>query len=259
MTTAIGWTGLATSLVLVALALALSWWQGLHLERAITWSVLRAGVQLLVVGWALTLLFDPDTPVALAWLWVAVMVLVAAGTIRRRTPEVPGSFLTGLAALSAVAVVSLGVLFGLGIFPVEAKAIVPLAGMMIGNAMAAAVLVSRRVVAELAEHRREIEARLALGLPGASAVRPHLREAVRTALTPQIESTRIVGLIALPGAMTGLILAGVDPVDAVQVQLAVMYLILGSVATSVTVVALLLSRRLVTPDQRLVRLARPAR
>lgn len=131
--------------------------------------------------------------------------------------------------------------------------------MMIGNAMAAAVLVSRRVVAELAEHRREIEARLALGLPGASAVRPHLREAVRTALTPQIESTRIVGLIALPGAMTGLILAGVDPVDAVQVQLAVMYLILGSVATSVTVVALLLSRRLVTPDQRLVRLARPAR
>lgn len=100
MTTAIGWTGLATSLVLVALALALSWWQGLHLERAITWSVLRAGVQLLVVGWALTLLFDPDTPVALAWLWVAVMVLVAAGTIRRRTPEVPGSFLTGLAALT---------------------------------------------------------------------------------------------------------------------------------------------------------------
>jgi putative ABC transport system permease protein len=68
-----------------------------------------------------------------------------------------------------------------------------------------------------------------------------------------------VGLIALPGAMTGLILAGVEPRDAVLVQLAMMYLILGSVATSVTVIGLGLSRRLFTPDHRLVRLDRPSR
>jgi putative ABC transport system permease protein len=81
-----------------------------------------------------------------------------------------------------------------------------------------------------------------------------VRTALRTALTPQIEQIKAVGLIALPGAMTGLVLAGVEPVDAVRVQLAVMYLILGSVATSVTVVGLGLARRLFTPDHRLARL-----
>jgi putative ABC transport system permease protein len=126
--------------------------------------------------------------------------------------------------------------------------------MMVGNSMSSTVLAARRTVAEIAERRLEVEARLALGLSSADAGRPHLRRALRTAILPQIEQTKAVGLIALPGAMTGLILAGVDPVDAVQVQLAVMYLILGSVATSVTVVGLGLSRRLFTADHRLVRL-----
>ncbi|MTA88294.1 MAG: hypothetical protein F2549_04665, partial [Actinobacteria bacterium] len=71
------------------------------------------------------------------------------------------------------------------------------------------------------------------------------------ALVPQIESTKAVGLVFLPGAMTGLVLAGVDAVDAVTVQLAIMYLILGSVATSVTVIGLGLTRRVFTSDHRL--------
>jgi putative ABC transport system permease protein len=79
---------------------------------------------------------------------------------------------------------------------------------------------------------------------------------VRTALTSQIESTKTVGLIALPGAMTGLILAGVDPVDAVLVQVVVMYLILGAAATATALVGVGVSRRLFTADHRLVRLAR---
>ena len=77
---------------------------------------------------------------------------------------------------------------------------------------------------------------------------------LRTALIPQIETTKAVGLIVLPGAMTGLILAGVDPIDAVQVQAAVMYLVLGSVATTTAVMALGIRRRLFTRDHRLVRL-----
>jgi putative ABC transport system permease protein len=216
------------------------------------WASLRAGAQLLLVGWALVIVLDPDTPVALAWVWVVFMVVVAALTIRHRAREVPGAFTIGLASIGAVAVVSLGVIFGFGIFPPEPEAIVPLAGMMIGNSMSATVLSARRVVDELTDKRLDVEARLALGLPWKDAARPHLRTALRTAMTPQIEQTKAVGLIALPGAMTGLILAGVEPVDAVQVQLAIMYLILGSVATSVTVVGLGLARRVFTPDHRLV-------
>jgi putative ABC transport system permease protein len=253
-TTDIGWIGLAASLVLVAVAVGLSLWLRLGLERSITWAATRAAAQLTIVGWALVLVLDQDAPIALAWAWVVVMVVAAALTIRHRAREVPGAFPIGLAAISAVAAVSLGVIFGFGIFPVESQAIVPLAGMMIGNSMAATILAARSIVREVADRRDEVEAHLSLGQPWRVAARPYVREALRTALTPQIESTKVVGLIALPGAMTGLILAGVEPVDAVQVQLAIMYLILGSVATSVTVVAVGLTRRLFTPDHRLVRL-----
>ncbi len=253
-TTSIGWEGLAASLVLIGIALGISVMQRLRLEGTILWASLRAAAQLLAVGLLLVLLFDEDTPIAYAWFWVAGMVFFAAATIASRTKQVPGSFLLGLVAVAAVTVVSLGVVFGLGMFPLEVRALVPLAGMMIGNAMSESVLATNRVIGEIRDHRWEIEARLALGHTSRDAARPYLRAAVRTAVIPQIERTKAVGLVILPGAMTGLILAGVDPIDAVQVQLAVMYLVLGSVAVSVTVMAIGLSRRLFTADHRLVRL-----
>jgi putative ABC transport system permease protein len=256
--TDIGLAGLAASLVLVAVAVGLSFAQGLRLEGPIVWASLRAAAQLVLVGWALKLVLDPDAPLAWAFGWVALMVVFAAVTVRRRAPEVPAAFPLSLVAITAVAVVSLGVIFGLGIFPLEGRTIVPLAGMMIGNSMTATVVASRRIVGELRDKRAEVEARLALGHPWPEASRPYVREALRTALVPQIESTKAVGLVILPGAMTGLILAGVDPFDAVLVQLAIMYLILGSVATSVTVIGLGLTRRLFTPDHRLRRLDRAA-
>jgi putative ABC transport system permease protein len=256
-TTAIGLGGVAAALILIVVAVVLSFWQQLHLERSILWAATRAAVQLLLVGSALTIVFQQPASTWLAWLWVAAMVLVASIIVRRRAPEVPGALPLALTALAVVAVVSMAVIFGLGIFPLEAQAIIPISGMIIGNSMGATVVVSRRVVGELRDKRPEVEARLALGQPWSDASRPYVRDAMRTALLPQIESTKVVGLIALPGAMTGLILAGVEPRDAVLVQLAVMYLILGSVATSVTVVGLGLSRRLFTADHRLVRLERP--
>ena len=153
---------------------------------------------------------------------------------------------------------TLGVIFGFGIFPLEARALVPLAGMMVGNSMNATVVVARRVVEELRDKRDEVEARLALGHSSRRASLPYVRSAIRTALTPQVETTKGVGLVFLPGAMTGLILAGVDPVDAVKVQAAIMFLILGSVATTTTVVGFGAASRLFTPDHRLVPLERPA-
>lgn len=255
--TAVGWAGLAASLALVVVTLALSGWERLRLGRSILWAAVRAAVQLLLVGLALRLVLDPDASVWWAWLWVVLMVVFAGRVIRNRAREVPGAAVLGTVAMLAVIVVSLAVVFGLGIFPVQGRTIVPLAGMMIGNSMTSCVLVGRRIVAEFTERRDEVEARLALGLSSADAARPYVRSALRTALIPQIESTKAVGLVLLPGAMTGLVLAGVDALDAVQVQLAIMYLVLGSVATSVSVMGIGLSRRLFTDDHRLVELARP--
>lgn len=254
----IGWGGLAISLVLVAVAVALSFWRRLGLERSMLWAATRALVQLLLVGLALRFVLHAGRSLAWSWVWVLAMVVIAGETVRRRARDVPDVLPLALAAFGAAAVVSLGVLFGLGVFPLEARTLIPLAGLMIGNSMGAAVVVARRVFEELRDKRSEVEARLALGQPSPDAARPYVRSALRTALIPQIEATKAVGLVALPGAMTGLILAGVDPLDAVRVQAAVMYLVLGSVATTTAVVALGVSRRLFTHDHRLMRIERVA-
>ncbi|NNE13115.1 MAG: iron export ABC transporter permease subunit FetB [Ilumatobacter sp.] len=244
---------MAASGVLIAVALAVSMWRRLGLERELLWASLRALVQLLLVGWALHLIVDDDDPLVFSLLWLVVMVALAGYTTWQRATNVPAVLPLSLAAYAASAVVTLGVLFGFGVYELEGRTIVPLAGIVIGNSLSATVLVSRRLFDAASDHRDLIEARLALGLAPADAFAPDLRESLRTALVPQIETTKAVGIIALPGAMVGLILAGVDPTEAVQVQLSVMYLVLGSVATTTAVMSLGIARQLFTPAQQLKR------
>ncbi|MEP1124707.1 MAG: iron export ABC transporter permease subunit FetB [Ilumatobacter sp.] len=249
----IGLVGLAASSILIAVAVAISMWRRLGLERDVVWSAFRALVQLLIVGFALQLVVDDDDPLFLSGIWLLVMHLFAAYTTWRRAKDVPSVFGLSLLAYSASALVTLGVLFGFRVYELEGRTIVPLAGIVVGNSMSATVLVSRRLFDATKERREEIEGRLALGLSAADAFQPVLRESLRTALVPQIESTKAVGIIALPGAMVGLILAGVDPGDAVRVQISVMYLVLGSVATTTTVMGLGISRKLFTNADQLIR------
>jgi len=131
---------------------------------------------------------------------------------------------------------------------------VPIAGLMVGNSMTATVLAGRRLTDELRDKRDEVEARLALGQSSRQAATPY----VRAALTPQIETTKATGLVFLPGAMTGLILAGAAPLQAVLVQAVVMFLVFAATATTTVVIALGLIRRLFTSDHRLMYLATPA-
>ncbi|MGC2655701.1 MAG: iron export ABC transporter permease subunit FetB [Mycobacterium sp.] len=251
----VSWAGLATSLALVGFAAGMSVWQRLGLQRQIVWSATRALAQLLLVGGALTLLFVPGRSLWWSCAWTAGMVCYAGDVARRRAPEVPRLGTLTVGAFAAAAVIALGVLFGLRVFPLQPRTLVPIAGMMIGNSMTATVLVARRLVDELRDKRDEVEARLALGQPSRQAAAPYLRIALRSALSPQIETTKATGLVFLPGAMTGLILAGVPPVQAVLVQAVVMFLILGSVAVTTVVVALGLVRLVFTRDHRLRPLA----
>ena len=250
-------TGLLTSLALVAVAAVISLWQRLGLERQILWASARALTQLLLVGAALTLIIEPGRSLVWSWLWVVAMVAYAGDVARRRAPEVPRIMPLAIASFSAAAVVALGVLFGLRVFPLQGRTLVPIAGMVVGNSMTATVLAARRLVEELRDKRDEVEARLALGQPSRRAALPYLRAALRSALSPQIETTKATGLVFLPGAMTGLILAGVSPIQAVLVQAVVMFLVLASVATTSVVVTLGLVRRVFTVDHRLLPLGRP--
>lgn len=247
----ITWVGLVISLALVGVAVGVSMALRLQLERDLVVASMRMLVQLALVGGVLTLVIDDDRSIWWSWLWVAGMVGYASDVAARRAPQVPGLRWLALLAFGIAAVVTLGVLFGLDVFPVDGRTVVPLAGMMVGNSMTATVLAGRRVLEEIGDKRDQVEARLALGQDSRTAARPYVRSALRSALTPRIETTKATGLVFLPGAMTGLILAGVDPVDAVMVQAVVMFLVLGAAATTTTVVALGAASRLFTSDHRL--------
>lgn len=256
MNEVVGWGGLVASLVFVAVAVGVSFGQRLRLERSIVVAVVRSLAQLLVVGAALGLVLDDDTPLAWSWLWVVAIVAFAGITVARRAPAIPRILPIALGAHALLAAVSLAVVYGFGIFELEARTLVPVAGMTIGNAMKAGVVGANRLAATVADHRTEIEARLALGLPGSEALRPFLRSILRTAISPQVEQTAALGIVFLPGAMTGLILAGVEPMDAVRTQLALMYVILAGVAITAITTVLAGARQVVTADDRLLVIAR---
>ena len=244
----------ALSFILVAVAVGLSNVAGAAAGGADPVGLARAITQLLAVGYLLVLVVDDGAPVIWAWLWVVAMVIFAAVTVYRRAQD-PDILRLSALAIAASATISLLVVFGLGVYPNVGRAVVPIAGMMIGS-IGSVVVAARRIVGELADRRPEVEARLALGQPWQQASKPFVRSLLRT-LTSQLEHQG--GGAGLPArrhdrAHPG----GVDPVDAVLVQAAIMYLILGCVATNVVIIGLGLTRQLFTPDHRLVRLARTA-
>lgn len=255
----VGWVGLACSLVLVAVAIAISLRERLRLERELVEAVVRSIVQLLLAGAALGLIVKDDAWLGWSWLWVLGILLFAARTVQQRAPRLPGAFWIALTAQAASASIGLLTAFATGMFEVSGRTVVPVSGMVIGNSLKAAVVAASRMVEATSDRRADIEARLALGLPSSEAVRPTMRGVLRNAVLPQIENTRGLGIVFLPGAMTGLILAGVDPLQAVLTQAALMYLITGATVVTATVTAMLAVRRLFSADHRLLPIARDAR
>ena len=240
------WAVLA-SLSLVGVAVGVSAWRGLGLERTIVWASLRAAVQLLAAGLVLVVAFDSQL---LPWVWIVAMVAYSAETVRRRAGGGSEIRNVGLLAIGGATGFSLLVVFGLGVLDFTPVSLIVTAGITIGNTMPATVLAVTRTNEYLVTGRGELEAMLALGFGRSQVAKVVGAIVARSALIPQIERTKVVGLIALPGAMTGLLLAGVDPLQAVLIQLVVMYLVLGSVTTSVLLVTLASARHLLTGDLR---------
>ena len=251
---AVGFPEVALSIVLVVVGMAVSRVRRVGLEGDIGIALLRSFVQLLAIGYVLEFVFEGHGGLTLVVL--AVMVVVAAFTSGRRARRVPSAALVAGAAVGVAAAGTLGLLAVLGIVPVVARAMVPLGSMVISNAMVTTSLVMASLYDGLADDRREVEARLSLGETGREAANPWVRRALRTGMLPIVDNTKVVGLVALPGAMTGMILAGASPLEAIRLQLVVMYLILGGNAFAALVAGELAVRRLFTPAHQLLRSVR---
>lgn len=246
-----GWGGVVTSLLLVAVAAAVAYRQRLGLTRELVVAAARAGLQLVGVGAILLLLFQrAGLPGGAGW--VIVMMLIAGQVAGRRGAGLPGATLAATGGVVTGTVVTLGSLLAGRVIAAEARVIVPVGGQIVSSAMLAAGVALRRIREEAQQARPEIEARLSLGQSGRQAFLPHQQSALRTALIPAIDSTKVVGLISLPGAMTGLILAGVNPVTAIRYQIVVMYMLLAATALSALTAARLAELELFDEAQRLI-------
>ncbi|HEX8771501.1 MAG TPA: iron export ABC transporter permease subunit FetB [Acidimicrobiales bacterium] len=241
----------ALALMLVAVAVVVSRVRKADLEGDILVATFRSFAQLLAVGFVLDFVFGDHgwlTPVVLA-----VMVGTATLTSASRARRVPKARWIAAASLSIAGGATLGVLLAFDIIPAIPRAVIPLGSMVISNAMNTTSLVMVRLRDDLATHRREIEARLSLGQTAAEASAPWHRTALRTGMIPVIDQTKVVGLVALPGAMTGMILAGASPAAAIRLQLVVMYMLLGGNAFAALVAGKLTVRRLFTADHQLIK------
>jgi len=244
------WWGVGLSLLLVAAAVGVAVRAHLDNARDIAIASARAAVQLLAVGALLKLLFQhTGLPGSLAW--VVAMVVIAGRVAGRRGEGLPGSASTATLAIAVGVVTTLGVLVGAGIISTKPFVVVPVGGMVVSGAMQSTSIVLARLRDEVKTSRRQVEARLALGLTAAMGFAPHRRNALRAALNPAIDQTKVVGLISLPGAMTGLIIAGVSPLLAIRYQIVVMYMLLGAWSIAGIATAQLAQRRLFDDAQRL--------
>jgi putative ABC transport system permease protein len=240
----------AASLVLVAIAIAISRRRQADLERDIAVATVRSIVQLTLVGYAIKLIFEADT----IWLVLAllsVMVLFGALTARSRAKSVPGAFWPLLIALSTAAATTLGLVVALGVFDPTPRYLVPVGGMVIGNAMTASAVALNRLGDEVGDSRARIEATLALGATAREAALPFVRRALRSGMITLVDSTKTTGLIFFPGTMVGMLLAGASPTDAVRLQLILLYTLLGSVAIAGLLATTLAYRNFFTPAQQL--------
>ena len=238
------------ALGLVAVAVALSFREKLDLEGEMGVAVVRAFVQLAAIGYVINFVFGLDSLGYVALL-LAAMVGFAGWTSSRRAKGVPRALPHATLAIAVAAACTLGLLLVLRVVPPTGRYLVPLGGMVVGNSMNAASLVLARLRDDVAGGRPRVEAALALGATSRQAVAPILKASLKGAMIPLIDSTKTVGIVSLPGAMAGMIIGGADPLEAVRLQIVVMYMLLGSVSIAAMLAGLLSYRAFFTPRHQL--------
>ncbi|MDU6109685.1 MAG: iron export ABC transporter permease subunit FetB, partial [Klebsiella pneumoniae] len=194
---------LALSMVLVLIAILVSYREKLALEKDIIWSICRAIVQLIIVGYVLKYIFNVNHAV-LTLLMVLFICFNAAWNAKKRSKYIEFS--------GSIAFVPMQV--------------IPIAGMVAGNAMVAVGLCYNNMGQRFSSEQQQIQEKLSLGATPKMASARLIRESIRASLIPTVDSAKTVGLVSLPGMMSGLIFAGIDPVKAIKYQIMVTFMLL---------------------------------
>lgn len=236
-------TTLAITLAFVCIPLVLSKALNLQLGKDVIIATIRAIVQLLAIGYVLQLIFDQQN-VVFSFLMVAIMIAVATLNARKKGAHINGITWKLALSLCVIEAIVMSVLVGFHIVPATAQYIIPLSGMAIGNSMVMSILFLNRFTAEIEAHEQEVELILSLGGTPKQAIHRQLITSIKASMLPTIESQKTIGLVQLPGMMSGQIIAGADPVQAVMFQLLVQFMLLTTASVSSVLLGFLSYRTL---------------
>lgn len=220
---------ISSSLVLVAILF--SNFQKLKLEKEIIISVIRAVLQLVLVGYLLNYIFGFKNPI-FTTLLLLFMTFNAAYNAAKRGKTIKNGLLISFISISVGAIITLSILIFSGAIRYESYQIIPVSGMIISNAMVALGLCYRQLILNFKNKREEVETKLSLGadvLPSSIEI---IRDSIKTGMLPTIDSAKTLGIVTLPGMMTGLILAGTSPIEAIKYQIMVTFMLLSTTSIS---------------------------
>ena len=250
----IGLPQLALASVLIVVNLALSLWLRLGLARSLLLASSRMVVQLLLVGLVLGYVFSLNRPLPVLAIALVMASLAGVSAVNRSQRRFRGVWWDSLLTItgSAFVVTGLSLVGVLRVRPwFEAQYAIPLLGMVLGNSLNAVSLALDRFLAGVAQGRERIESDLALGASRWEAAHGLIRDSLRTGMIPTINAMMVMGVVSLPGMMTGQILAGADPADAVRYQIVIMFMIASATALGALGVTLLAFRAVFDARDRL--------
>ncbi|MDZ5710856.1 ABC transporter permease [Jeotgalibacillus haloalkalitolerans] len=216
---------LGLSLIFVLIPLLLSKTLNLGLEKDAVVATIRAIIQLLAVGYILQFVFDAENFFYI-FLMVVLIIGAAVQNARKKGVSIKGITWKLIVTFVFIEVLTQGILLGLNITPATAQYIIPISGMVIGNSMVLSILFLNRFTSEIESRESETELILSLGGTPKQAIHRPLISSIQASTIPTIESQKTIGLVQLPGMMSGQIIAGADPLQAVMFQLLIIFLLL---------------------------------
>jgi len=242
---------IAIATLLVVAAGVVSFALRLGIERRLAVAAVRTVIQLGLLGLILERVFSLRHPVVILGILVLMTVFAAREAASRTSRAYRGIIIDAWLAMavSCFAVGGVVTQVVVGVEPwYEPRYVIPLIGMILGNSLTGIALGLDRFLDHLSARHAEVELRIAFGATRREALATPLRDAVRTGMVPIINSMAAAGIVSLPGMMTGQILAGSPPLQAVAYQIVVMFMIAAAVAGGAMLVVLLAGRHFMGAD-----------
>lgn len=227
---------------LLLIAIFIDYKEKLGLGNDIFIAGLRAVIQLFIIGYVLSFVFQLDH--MLVTLAMVLFIVFNAGyNAHKRSEGIPNSLKISLFSLGIGTALTLTILVVSGAIDWIPSQIVPITGMIASNAMVALGLTYRSLNGKFTDQRQQVLEKLALGANEKQASMSIIRESVKTGMSPSIDSTKTVGLVSLPGMMSGLIFAGIEPTEAIRYQIVVMFMLIAVTSISSVIASYLAYRQ----------------